>query len=318
MKALIKRFRMEDGAGIGWAILIAALARSNRAAGFTKSTPYLEEQTVFSVGKGLPMGQKAQELKKQMSAGLAIFICPTRRSQSTLSALNPDGVYADGPNRSPNNAAAPDRLAKTDYAINGGGRYVPDTWPNPIPIAGPPNADDCGPRRFPDCILSPSGGTVGEVLNEIAGVRSSGVRVPDLAFNGVSTRFTGVKAAQISDGLSKTALVGEKMLLPKWYETGYGDPPDWKGNDGDNSSMYQGYDKDNTRIIGDVPEQDADQLENSHASRFGSAPFWCDEYVVLRRLSSYDRLRYQRRRLGQLWTPQRRKGCPLRTSGAST
>jgi prepilin-type processing-associated H-X9-DG protein len=236
-----------------------------------QATPYLEEETVFSVGKGMPIAQKAQALKQQMSAGLATFICPTRRSQTTLSALNPDGVYADGPNRPPNNAAAPDRLAKTDYAINGGGRYVPDTWPNPVPIAGPPNADDCGPRRFPDCILAPTGSTVAKVLNEIAGVRESGVKVPELAFDGVSTRFTGAKAAQIYDGLSKTALVGEKMLLPKWYETGYGDPPDWKGNDGDNSSMYQGYDKDNTRTIGDVPEQDADRLESSHASRFGSA-----------------------------------------------
>jgi prepilin-type processing-associated H-X9-DG protein len=49
----------------------------------------------------------------------------------------------------------------------------------------------------------------------------------------------------------------------------YGDPPDWTGNDGDNSSMYQGYDKDNTRWIGEAPEQDTDGIGN-HAARFGS------------------------------------------------
>jgi prepilin-type N-terminal cleavage/methylation domain-containing protein/prepilin-type processing-associated H-X9-DG protein len=235
-----------------------------------QATPYLEEEVVFSVGKGLPVGQKAQELKKQMAAGIATFICPTRRSLTTLPAVNPDGQYADGPGRSPNNAAAPDRLAKTDYAINGGKRAVPDTWPNPIPGSGPPNATDCGPGGFPNCVLSPGGTTVADVLKEIMGVRAGGGINPDLAFTGVSTRFTGAKMAQITDGTSKTALAGEKALLPRWYETGYGDPPDWKGNDGDNSSMYQGYDKDNTRWIGPVPQQDADNM-GDHASRFGSA-----------------------------------------------
>jgi prepilin-type N-terminal cleavage/methylation domain-containing protein/prepilin-type processing-associated H-X9-DG protein len=236
-----------------------------------QATPFLEEEIVFSVGKGLPMAQKAQELKKQMSAGIATFICPTRRSQTTLSALNPNGEYADGPGRSPNNAAAPDRLAKTDYAINGGHSYVPDTWPNPLPIAGPPNAHDCGgPGPFPNCTLSPGNDKVADVLKRIAGFQPGGAKNPELAFSGISTRFTGAKVAQITDGTSKTALVGEKALPPRWYDTGYGDAPDWKGNDGDNSSMYQGYDKDNTRTVGEPPEQDRDDMGN-HASRFGSA-----------------------------------------------
>jgi prepilin-type N-terminal cleavage/methylation domain-containing protein/prepilin-type processing-associated H-X9-DG protein len=235
-----------------------------------QATPYLEEEAVFSVGKGLPVAQKAQELKKQMAAGLATFICPTRRSLTTLPAVNPDGQYADGPGRAPNNAAAPDRLAKTDYAINGGKDARPDTWPNPIPMGGPPNVTDCGPSGFPNCVLSPGSTTVADVLKEIAGIQPGGAKRPELAFSGVSTRFTGAKMAQIVDGTSKTALAGEKALLPKWYETGHGDPPDWKGNDGDNSSMYQGYDKDNTRWIGPVPEQDSNELGN-HAARFGSA-----------------------------------------------
>ena len=64
-------------------------------------------------------------------------------------------------------------------------------------------------------------------------------------FNGVSTDHTGAKIAQITDGTSKTILVGEKSLQPRFYDTGYGDPPEFgKHDDGDNNSMYQGYDWD--------------------------------------------------------------------------
>ena len=60
--------------------------------------------------------------------------------------------------------------------------------------------------------------------------------------------------AQITDGTSKTALVGEKSMKPLFYDLGYGDPNDSppysKGNGGDNNSMYQGYDIDTIRWIG--------------------------------------------------------------------
>jgi prepilin-type processing-associated H-X9-DG protein len=91
-------------------------------------------------------------------------------------------------------------------------------------------------------------------------------------FNGISTRYTGAKMAQITDGASKTALVGEKMVMPRFYQTGYGDPPDYKkDNGGDNSSMYQGFDLDNTRKIGPTPDRDDDSLTAGHWDRFGSA-----------------------------------------------
>jgi hypothetical protein len=63
-------------------------------------------------------------------------------------------------------------------------------------------------------------------------------------------------------------------MLPRFYDTGYGDPPNYdKGNGGDNNSMYQGYDYDNTRWIGEqsLPLQDDDINTNSHHNLFGSA-----------------------------------------------
>jgi prepilin-type N-terminal cleavage/methylation domain-containing protein/prepilin-type processing-associated H-X9-DG protein len=224
------------------------------------ATPYLEETNVFSVGKGLPVAQKAEELKKQMSAGISIFICPSRRSATTLTARTPLGKYAEvdtgGAEKPPYNAGIPDRLAKTDYAINGGSGFTPGTNPPmPPPNAAPPLATDCSPGPFPNCV------SVAADLEQIG-----------KSFNGISTRYTGAKIAQITDGTSKTALVGEKMMMPRFYDTGFGDPPNYDKNDGgDNSSMYQGFDLDNTRKIGPVPEQDDDSLTAGHWDRFGSA-----------------------------------------------
>jgi prepilin-type processing-associated H-X9-DG protein len=103
------------------------------------------------------------------------------------------------------------------------------------------------------------------MANDVAGIKN---------WNGISTKLTGAKVGQITDGTSKTAMVGEKALPPRFYETGYGEDAHFaKNNGGDNSSMYQGYDLDNTRWIGPKPEADSDDLEFrlSHHARFGSA-----------------------------------------------
>jgi len=227
------------------------------------ATPYLEEAVVFSVGKGLPVAQKAQELRKQMAAGIPTFICPTRRSVTTLPARNPLDKYTEcdsgGTEKVPMNVAVPEALAKTDYAINGGTGYVPGTNPPlPLPNAAPPNATDCMPGPFPNC--TPASNVETDLTN-IARF-----------FNGISTRYTGAKISQITDGTSKTALVGEKMMMPRFYNTGYGEGSNYcNNNGGDNSSMYQGFDVDTTRTIGPAPVQDDDSLTAGHWERFGSA-----------------------------------------------
>jgi prepilin-type processing-associated H-X9-DG protein len=229
-----------------------------------QAAPYLEEQIVFDIGKGLQPAQKAQELKKQMSAVIPAFVCPSRRPATALPAYAPDGKYAErdttGSELLPYNVAAPDTMAKTDYAINGGqGRAPGTTPPMPPPNAAPPLATDCG-GGFPNCV---------GMAEDLRNIKNS--------FNGVSTRYTGARVAQITDGTSKTALVGEKSMKPLFYDLGYGDPSDSppysKGNGGDNNSMYQGYDIDTIRWISykRPPAQDNNELDADHDKDFGSA-----------------------------------------------
>jgi prepilin-type processing-associated H-X9-DG protein len=78
------------------------------------------------------------------------------------------------------------------------------------------------------------------------------IAVPDLywqRFNGVCGWRIGTRMNQISDGVSKTVLVGDKFIQPYFYEhscPGTGVEPS-KGNGGDNGSMYMGWDRDVAR-----------------------------------------------------------------------
>jgi prepilin-type N-terminal cleavage/methylation domain-containing protein/prepilin-type processing-associated H-X9-DG protein len=225
-------------------------------------TPFLEEQNIYQVGGGLPWPQKMAELGKQMAHVIPSFVCPSRRSAVGLPAFNPNGDPADG-GKFPRNADLPPTVAKTDYAINGGHTRVPATPTE----SGQPSAD---------CLQS---------TNDPFGGGMTGGSYPNCAwhavladvernFTGISTWRAAARISQITDGTSKTVLVGEKSMCPRFYELGYGDGSDFnKDNGGDNSSMYQGYDWDNTRWIGNEPAQDSDSgdFTAGHHANYGSA-----------------------------------------------
>jgi prepilin-type processing-associated H-X9-DG protein len=201
-----------------------------------------------------------------MAQVIPTFNCPSRRPAVALTARTPEGKYTEldtgGTEKIPYNVAIPDALAKTDYAINGGTNKVPGTQAQLPPPNGPPDAvTDCNPGPFPNC-----GPSIVDDLKQINDQING--------FNGIATRYTGAKIRQVTDGTSKTALVGEKALPPRFYDTGYGEDDKThyaNNNGGDNSSMYQGYDTDNTRWIGEVPVQDVDIKDTSFDSVFGSA-----------------------------------------------
>lgn len=176
--------------------------------------PFLEETSVSLVGKGLPTASKRVELAKQKAHPVPVFNCPTRRpasvsfgSEFSINADNPPGNY----------------VAKTDYAANGGTNCPVEG--RPAWSSGPTN-NDC-PVKFPNCSWDTY--TAADITKW-----SDGAVRPRLP----------IKVSQITDGASKTMLVGEKYLWSQQYGM------DAQVNTcADNNSPYQGYDWDVIRWV---------------------------------------------------------------------
>jgi prepilin-type N-terminal cleavage/methylation domain-containing protein/prepilin-type processing-associated H-X9-DG protein len=96
---------------------------------------------------------------------------------------------------------------------------------------------------------------------------------------GVSYYRSEVKAAQVTDGLSKTYLCGEKFLSPEFYDDV--NPSNDVGMMGDNQSAWAGYEWDNHRVAWNSksiwprsayqPRQDAPNQNFAGCFAFGSA-----------------------------------------------
>ena len=80
------------------------------------------------------------------------------------------------------------------------------------------------------------------------------------AVTGVSFQRSEIAIHQISDGTSRTYLIGERYLNPRNYDTGT--------DGGDNETWCTGYNNDNFRSTLEPPRQDTPGFASS--TRFGS------------------------------------------------
>jgi prepilin-type processing-associated H-X9-DG protein len=224
--------------------------------------PYLEEQAVFNLGAGLPWNEKKVELAKQMAAAVPVFNCPSRRPARPMPGFAPDGTTTCENGKQPFNASTPPEVAKTDYAINGG---IGVGWDDGAGGSAGGPIESClhqggfggssAPGLYPNC---------------------EGWHITDAPtywnrFNGVSGWRTAARAGQIVDGASHTVLVGEKIMQPYFYQhscPATGSEPS-KGNGGDNSSMYQGWDIDSSRTGGLAQDHDAEKITEGVGNGFG-------------------------------------------------
>lgn len=216
-------------------------------------SPFIEEAAIAAAGKGIPGGirgastPKKEALARQMSYPIGVFYCPTRRGVQAYPSLDP---ATNMPVQPPWNAVAPDFYAKSDYAANGGG--------DKIALGRGPSASCYD--RYPDCD--------GWVWGSKAQYRR---------WDGIVGYRRGAKVRQITDGSSKTILAAEKYLSSDMYTNGR--------NDGDNNSMYLGFDWDTVRwggaqapqnpgdSPGKIPYKDAPSIAGStsqYVENFGS------------------------------------------------
>ncbi|MBN2578653.1 MAG: DUF1559 domain-containing protein [Pirellulales bacterium] len=172
--------------------------------------PYVEMQQVYKMAANKNTAAKKTALQLMYETPIGLFNCPTRR---------PPTLYTwQLGNQNPNQYNQPRAVARGDYAMNAGSNY--DYTKNPVRQSS----------AFCQYSYGPSSQT---------GYYSYPWPDPK-NYNGLGFQHGTVRLKQITDGTSKTYLIGEKNVNPDHYRTG------WPWND--NSGIYTGFEDDNYRL----------------------------------------------------------------------
>jgi prepilin-type N-terminal cleavage/methylation domain-containing protein len=229
---------------------------------------FVEESTLRGLGKGQAITSAAfkdASIKLHQSP-VAVFNCPSRRPARIYPS--PWGPPANGDIKEQPWLAATARggVAKSDYAANSGDarEFAGDDFYRPDSYA----------------VIAPDKWTPTNICKS-----TGNPQIDDfLKFcqSGIMFYRSVIKSSQITDGTSKTYLVGEKWMPPGGYD-GFIDENAPGYTAGDNQSMYTGYEWDNHRVSwnpdssvpqdASQPAQDGASVTNSGSAprRFGSA-----------------------------------------------
>ena len=208
----------------------------NQPGGWIYNTlSFIEEQTIHDMGMGVGTSWNDPARKaifaQRASMTIKTLVCPSRRSGGPY--LN----YAGPP--SFKNQTAATLNARSDYAGSVGDIDC---------SSGPGGPDSMEQTQAPD--WEP---------NYVYG-----------SFINWSSKPTGIfcfwnfhRIKDITDGLSKTFIVGEKNMQPEYYETGQ--------DEGDDQNLYHGIDRDTARFASPKAPPIPDTPNKTNACNFGSA-----------------------------------------------
>jgi prepilin-type N-terminal cleavage/methylation domain-containing protein len=223
--------------------------------------PFIEEGNLAALGKdGDPntiTPQQKQGVTQVVQTPLPMFICPDRRAAKIY-------PYSSGSSHAPINFNLVLNAAKSDYAANAG-QY----W-NFVIHGGASSMQQ------------------GDDLGTWTGLQAAFNIYPDFRWDGICYEGSEIRMKDVTDGSSKTMMLGEKFINSDYYESGQ--------DYADNETMYEGADIDNLRRAGKFPS-DVLHVDNPPGVilglpyGFGSAHFagiysvFCDNSV---HLISYD------------------------------
>lgn len=222
--------------------------------------PYIEEQQVFDIGKGIAptnpaqLNAKRQANSKAIATVVSAFNCPTRRVSKLYGNWCCNAVNSDG-----GEVARLGGTSRTDYAANFG---------DSSHCAGTSSKGSPCP-----CIVFPQSTSPPTVRAVDLGTFNMW---PDTSLvTGIVFVRSEVKVAQITDGTSHTFAVGEKYLSPDFYESDVANASD----PGDDWNMYVGQQDDVVRTthyqpavsFESAPAQDRPGYNVRTHWRFGSA-----------------------------------------------
>jgi prepilin-type N-terminal cleavage/methylation domain-containing protein len=219
--------------------------------------PYIEEQALYdSTGDG----QQTVVTPQQRTAAVTLqqtpvvtFNCPSRRPAKVR-------AFALASSWTPVNSGPLTATARGDYAANAGDS---DTGTSTWKIKGQETPDDLSDDDYiPKTQLPLDWAFPNYTTGKPA-------KWPELKMqSGVNFFGVDMKLKHITDGTSKTYMVGEKHLDPDFYETDGTSFGFVTTNGGDNHSYFQGFDWDVNRWADKVPLQDTPGL--NAFTQFGS------------------------------------------------
>jgi prepilin-type processing-associated H-X9-DG protein len=203
--------------------------------------PYIEQKAIYDLTNDndkptITALQRQKSIELQRSI-VPMLNCPSRRPARLYR-------YALSSSWTPRNGDRSLEVARSDYAANGGdGEFGMEFWVDETQSYE--NKLEWHSYNYADL--------------------SNHQWPPFKGQTGINYVGAEIKVNHVSDGMSKTYMVGEKYMSPDDYETdGTVDP-------GDNHSLYQGFDWDVNRwtSINDEPRQD--QVGRRSEGSFGSA-----------------------------------------------
>lgn len=169
--------------------------------------PFIEEGTLHDYGKGLSGAARNTATRDRTQRPFEGMNCPSRRRASVYSFLDPTAVFV---------YSDPIELcSKTDYAANAGDMIMPE-------MTGYPG----NPTDYQQTLI------YDWQTNYKSAANTLGESVP----TGVVFGRSEISFRKITDGTSKTYMVGEKYMSVDNYEDGldYGDnEPAFSGNNSD-------------------------------------------------------------------------------------
>jgi prepilin-type N-terminal cleavage/methylation domain-containing protein/prepilin-type processing-associated H-X9-DG protein len=202
--------------------------------------PYIDQQVLHDLGSGLPFGSAAKlnAGTQRVCTPLTLLNCPTRRAPLNYPWPTTWFYFPPGGMNFPDRGTG---FARNDYAACGGDRWTYAAWPHPMQNAF------IGPSTQPNG----TGGYLyldGPVFHDPQDVAVTtqpspywpgGVYGPATA-TGLSFAVSMVTAAQATDGLSYTYMLGEKQMDSDHYLDGM--------QGGDDEWAMAGFDYDTYRF----------------------------------------------------------------------
>lgn len=198
--------------------------------------PFIEEATLHGMGAGLSGSARAAAHLDRLSTAIQGINCPSRRA----------GLFPWAMSWSFVNAGKPTQVARSDYAANGGDRYVSPGAPSPPAWSSAAPNSDAGPANLSE----------GESQRGIVTFTDKDGSATGVFFVGSRTPLNN-----ILDGLTHTLLLGEKYLDPNRYSDGQ--------DNSDNEAALIGCNQDITRWSDLPPLNDTRGLGDG--TRFGGA-----------------------------------------------